>query len=344
MLAKVTVAAFRPELQRAAGETQHAAMSSNGTLRMAQKVQTHLQAGTSDAIYIRTDIRNALNEVDRQAALNALQRAHPTLGMVHHAWLHRRTTAVMQAQAGSRTLITTHAGIPQGDPISSLAFGLVLAEPLGRLQDLPQCIPVAYADDTVIACPPGVALEYLQAWRDSLATVGLSLNWSKLHVWNPHQLDLPIAFQEAFPDAQYTTAGFKVCGLPLDQADPDDHQDFSPVGGEFTRAFLEEARRSLQQRLRTLSTFVHTLGPHAEGLHVALTIARVNLQNRRVHLCRFCDRAIMHAWTAELAGEMQTWLAELLAMPLVTPHARCSSLPSGHVAHSRRAASGGRGE
>ena len=50
VLAKVTVAAFRPELQRAAGDNQHAAMTSNGTVRMAQKVQTHLQAGAHDAV------------------------------------------------------------------------------------------------------------------------------------------------------------------------------------------------------------------------------------------------------------------------------------------------------
>ena len=47
---EVTVAAFRPELQRAAGDNQHAAMTSNGTVRMAQKVQTHLQAGAHDAV------------------------------------------------------------------------------------------------------------------------------------------------------------------------------------------------------------------------------------------------------------------------------------------------------
>ena len=321
VLAKVTVSAFRPELQHAAGDAQHATMSSNGTLRMAQKVQHHLHAGHADSIYIRTDIRNAFNEVDRQAALDALQRAHPTLGMVHHAWLHRPTTAVMQAQTGTRTLMVTHAGIPQGDPISSLTFGLVLAEHLRRLQALPQCTPVAYADDTVIACPPDVALEYMQAWRDSLHC-GSTLNWNKLHVWNPRQLDLPVEFQTAFPDARYTTDGFRVCGLPLDQADPQDPHDFSPLGtGEFTRTFLAEARVALQQRLRTLSTFVQTLGPHAEGLHVALTVARVNLQNRHVHLFRFCDPTTMHEWAAELARDTQTWLAQLLDIPVITPHA-----------------------
>ena len=102
----------------------------------------------------------------------------------------------------------------------------------------------------------------MQAWRDSLAAVGLTLNWSKLHVWNPHQLDLPIDFQTEFPEARYAMDGFRVCGLPLDQADPQDPHDFSPLGtgDEFTTAFLAEARHALQQRLRTLSTFVHTVG------------------------------------------------------------------------------------
>ena len=241
-------------------------------------------------------------------------------------------------------MLVTHSGIPQGDPISSLTFGLVLAERLRKLQELPQCAPAAYADDTVIACPPDVVLEYMQAWRDSLATVGLTLNWHRLHIWSPHQLDLPIDFQTAFPDAQYTTDGFKVCGLPLDQADPQDPHDFSPLStGEFTTTFLAEAREALQQRL-----------PHAEGLRVALTVARVNLQNRHVHLFRFCDPAAMRTWTAQLAGDMHTWLAELLDMPIVTPHALTAlrvptslgglgfpssapggpSLPSGDIANS----------
>ena len=48
VLAKVSVAAFRPELQRAAGDAQHAAMASDGTLRMAQTVQRHLHTGRED--------------------------------------------------------------------------------------------------------------------------------------------------------------------------------------------------------------------------------------------------------------------------------------------------------
>ena len=170
--------------------------------------------------------------------------------------------------------------------------------------------------------PCEVALEYLTAWRDSLATQGLTLNTAKLQVWNPGDLHIPPQFREAFPEAEHTVSGFRVCGLPLDQADADDPHAYTPMGtGEFTRLFLEEARESTLRRLRVLSTFVHAMGPNTEALHVALRIARVNLQGRHVHLYRFCRRPAMHMWTATLDNDIRTWLGELLELPLVTPQA-----------------------
>ena len=257
--AKLIVSNFKGPLQAAAGPRQHAAMCPQGTVKMAQKIQQHLRQVAGEAVYIRTDIRNAFNEVSRQAALQALERAHLELAPLHHAWLHRPTTAILPATVGRRQTIVTH-----------LAFALVLADPLQKLQSLPACDVMAYADDTVLACPPAVAVEYLQAWRDSLAAVGLSVNPHKLQVWNPRDLLLPAAFREAYPEATVTRDGFKVCGLPLDQADQNDPQDFTPLGaGTFTEHFLEEAREATNRRLRILATFVQTMGPHTEALHVA---------------------------------------------------------------------------
>ena len=91
----------------------------------------------------------------------------------------------------------------------------------------------------------------------------------------------------------------------------------------YTQAFLADAKESLLHRLRTLSTFVHNLGPHAEGLHVALTIARINLQNRHVHLWRFCDRP-----DAQVDGGIGSGHSNLALG--AAGHARSgSSLPSG---------------
>ena len=50
-------------------------------------------------------------------------------------------------------------------------------------------------------------------------------------------------------------------------------------------------------------------------------IARVNLQNRHVHLFRFCPRDVMHDWAAHLWQDTQEWLSQLTDLPLLTPHA-----------------------
>ena len=101
---------------------------------------------------------------------------------------------------------------------------------------LPQCEPWAYADDTVIACPAAVAPEYLRAWEDSLAAAGLSLNRDKLHIWNPQDLPLPLALLHQFPTVDVARDAFRVCGLPIEHADPEDPHDYTPMGsGPFTR-------------------------------------------------------------------------------------------------------------
>ena len=124
VFAKTTVASYQPQLREAAGQQQHAAMCPHGTVRMARLLQQHARSARHEAVYIRTDIRNAFNEVNRQAALQALDKAHPELAQLHYAWLHRPTTAIMPATTGCRQTLLTHAGIPQGDPLQQLSVRL----------------------------------------------------------------------------------------------------------------------------------------------------------------------------------------------------------------------------
>ena len=126
-------------------------------------------------------------------------------------------------------------------------------------------------------------------------------------MWNLHARALPPAFVTAHLEAEITTVGFKVCSLPLDQADATDPQDYTLMGDPtFTETFLAEAREATLRRLRVLPTFVRAMGPHTEALHVALRITRVNLQARHVHLYRFCDRDVIHRWTSTLDADIQT--------------------------------------
>ena len=78
----------------------------------------------------------------------------------------------------------------------------------------------------------------------------------------------------------------------------------------------------LQAGLRTLATFVNHMGPHTEALHIALSVVRVQLLTRHVHLARFCQREVFHRWSAEIDRDIMTWLAHILDLPLDTPAAR----------------------
>ena len=65
------------------------------------------------------------------------------------------------------------------------------------------------------------------------------------------------------------------------------------------------------------------MGPDTPALlHVALAILRVQLQNRHVHLLRFCPWQVTHEWAAELDKDLLEWLSRALDLPLDTPVAR----------------------
>ena len=85
---------------------------------------------------------------------------------------------------------------------------------------------------------------------------------------------------------------------------------------------LAEVRQTLVGRLSTLGTFVNHMGPRTEALHIALSVIRVQLLTRHVHLARFCHRDVFHTWCAGIDREVIAWLSATLELPLDTPAAR----------------------
>ena len=120
--ARATLAQHRPALCEACGPHQYAAMTKDGARLIATHLRCHQQRTSQPTVYIRTDIRNAFNEMDRQQVLRSLEGAHPLLAASQFPWLHRPSQAVMHASSGPRRILSTHKGIPQGDPLSSLTF------------------------------------------------------------------------------------------------------------------------------------------------------------------------------------------------------------------------------
>ena len=320
--ARSCVAKFRLELHEASGPHQYAAMRADGCRNIATTLQTCRSSGASPSLFLRTDIQNAFNQADRQATLDSLASAHPLLQASQYAWLRNPSHAFMQAGQGGRRHLATDAGIPQGDPLSSLAFTLLLAAPLKALNN-ESVTAVAYADDVVLVATPDAMPEALPKWQRLLAPLGLTLNLDKLQLWNPDSLPVPPAFLASYPHMAQCEQGFRICGLPLDQVDEVDPLADSPWGNAtFTRAFLHDTREALQQRLRVLATFVLHHGPHTEALHIATHILRVNLANRCVHLYRFCPWDLMHEWTARITADIHDWLHVIVGLPAVTPQAQ----------------------
>ena len=156
-----------------------------------------------------------------------------------------------------------------------------------------------------------------------IATIGLTLNHSKLQVWDPGDQGLPAELYVAYPAISVSTAGFVMCGLPIDSPDRAAEDQAGPWGTtDCVRNFFQQTRHTFAARLRTLATFVNQMGPDTPALHVALAFVRVQLQSRHVHLLRFCPWQVTHEWAAELDRNLVEWLSRALDLPLDTPAAR----------------------
>ena len=125
LVGRTTVNHFREVLQHAAGPSQYAAMTPDGGAKLA--VATRWQvAAHPDHVFVRTDIHNAFNELGRSSFYEALLFASPLLAATQFAWLSRPSLAVLDHHGGAHQLLSTTTGIPQGDPLSSLAFALTI--------------------------------------------------------------------------------------------------------------------------------------------------------------------------------------------------------------------------
>ena len=127
----------------------------------------------------------------------------------------RPTVAVID-NATNEFLLTT-SGIPQGEPLSSLAFAVALARPLGELRaDFPESGAVAYADDVLLDSREEDIHRVVNAWHTLISALGLRLNPDKIAVWGPTLEALPPRLAEACPAATFSRQGIVICGVLID--------------------------------------------------------------------------------------------------------------------------------
>ena len=138
-----------------------------------------------DALLIRTDIANAFNALRRDWVLQTLLDCNEDLGRCHFAWLSRPSIAMAPAEDGTRTALRTQEGIPQGDPLSSLAFAISMGPLLSDMGRSGLAVPFAFADDVMlVASPTAGSASPFQVAGAFTSLVALPVTPRKLALWD----------------------------------------------------------------------------------------------------------------------------------------------------------------
>ena len=218
-------------------------------------------------------------------------------------------------------LLPSRRGIPQGDPLSALAFCICLAPCLDTLNSVQPDIwkASAFADDVLLCTPADQARQALHRFRDLLLPVGLELNLSKTGVWSP-SAPIPPSLRLLLSLPPDDPTGLTLCGLPVQSnappADPD-HDFALPCGTPtYTQGFLDGKFLTLRRRLQTLHHVCSTLGPNTGALHAMTHVLRLGIQGSFVHLFRFLPPSVSFPWADQLDALVLDQLSLLLELPL----------------------------
>ena len=308
---------WQTTLRTACGPFQFAAGSPDGTSRFASAIQVAMQDTPADHLVLRTDVTNAFGSAHRHCLLHLLHDLHPDLAAAYLPWLSRPTLGIAYDEADQLHVLPAMRGIPQGDPLSSLSFCLLLARPLAELaeRDGHAFLALGYADDVLIRAPVHSAAQALRQWTDLLAPLGLSVNATKTAVWSPGGT-VPDNLVLLTGQRHASTDGITVCGLPV-QTDSEPASHDLPVGNPaFVQAFLEAKTRLFQFKLATLMHVLDTMGTNSVALHIVTHLLRVGVQSSFVHLFRFLPPVLSTPWAASLDTLVVTHLSRLLNLPL----------------------------
>ena len=317
VLSKAAVRHWKQALCHHSGPHQYAVLRSNGAHLCAREAHRLCSRATGNVL-LRTDIQNAFNSISRSAVLSALLDTDEALGRTQAAWLCRPSLALAPDADGLRVPLWTEVGIPQGDPLSSLAFTATLGPLLQRLTSSHAVTPLAFADDVLLISPPAIAVDALHIWRTFLQEVDLALATQKTAICDPtDNAAFRTAFTSVYPGTMVSTASITLCGLPVADADAAEAPWPLARGQDgFLRDFLTTARLQLQRRLTALTAFCDQMGPDSPALHASLHILRTNLVPRFTHVLRFAPLRLTLPWTRELDIDLVDWLEHHIALPL----------------------------
>eukprot|EP00971_Amphidinium_carterae_P129774 2570395-Amphidinium_carterae.1 len=324
LLSSMIVASHSEAAARFLGTRQHGIGTPNGISRFAKRV-AELAVASPHHLFLQTDISNAFGMVHRSSVLDALLQCDESLAACSRSWLSREATGYIQI-GQKRQRIVSARGLQQGDPLSAMAFSLVMESALRDLEARlrRQSIEVdfntfalAYIDDTVLSMPQHTAEAVITTWQDCLDSVGLHLNVDKTILYQP-QDEEPVA-PTLIPlwRTQPRHDGLIICGLPV-WSDPMEQPSTAvPCGSlDFITEFLNLQKTAVRRRLEAACALAEAVEEDHGGQHVALHIIRLSVLAMHVHLLRALHPDRTQAWASVLDGLVRDSFTRITDIPV----------------------------
>ncbi|MDO9013575.1 MAG: reverse transcriptase domain-containing protein, partial [Polynucleobacter sp.] len=181
-----------------------------GTEAIIHYARAHLQKNP-DHCLIQVDIKNAFNEISRQAFFAVLLSAFP--GLFPFVKLFYGIEGGLFID--DIVSIASREGVQQGDPLGPFLFCLGIQAILADLTvSHPECKILAYMDDISILGPPAAALRVFHDLQTGCVPVGLRVNPDKCVIFSRTQnlVGLDVG---STPVVDMESSCIKVLGVPL---------------------------------------------------------------------------------------------------------------------------------
>ena len=281
-----TTNAWYPQLKEWVGPRQYGVGCSNRTILMAHDITRALEENAGWAA-VHLDISAAFTNVSRASLIAGLAKIDPALLMSQSHWIRRPSPFLLRATDGTHAMYRAEVGVPQGDPLSSWAFAVVLQLAMAEFDENMKRQGMtaeqdyrcrAYVDDMVLTAQLHVLPAMIVAWEEALKRIGLSLQREKMQIYCPDVEPREMAEEFGCSEACCSADGMVICGLPLTQELTDTSQDKQELAiGRLTcqSHFLHRKLEQLRVRAHALCVIAQDLPSH--GAHIATQLLHGSL-------------------------------------------------------------------
>ena len=210
----ITKVGFKPisqELGMLFRPNQLGYASKGGSEAAAHATRHYLTSNTENKVFLKLDIKNAFNCMNRDIILLKVKETIPSLFNLFWQAYAKPSHLFYRNE-----IISSETGIQQGDPGGPALFSLGLDHIVKRMKSE---VNLWYLDDSNLADRPETVLEDLQILLRELNNIGLSINSSKceLTCLNLENTETVINdFKRFLPDLKITSIeGSTILGSPI---------------------------------------------------------------------------------------------------------------------------------